>query len=517
MDDRPARGFAPACLAAVLLALSLGGCTRAAAPPPARALWVFAAAPPPFDPGGPPDPRRWAVERMLSFGLLEADSNGVPVPAAAASVEVSDDSLSYTFRLRDRLAFVDGTPCASSDFAAAVTAPLARTDHGTRAWQLAAVRGVDRVRAGRPLPELGIETPDERTLVFRLAVRDPEFLRKLAIPGTTAPWREARAGGWGEAVGLGPLRVASSEPGRALTLVRADAGGGRARPDTVEVRFTSSTARVRSLLRGGVPDLVWPLPARLLDEAVPAGYSVAVRPAKPARRLVLVQRADLPPTTRLPARAALSHGLNRAELLRALRREGREVVEWVPGAGRYEYPSLDRSEIELWRERGRLGRSFHVRMAYDEQGPGGLVGRMMQGEWAANDVYVELEPLHGQRRYAEPLAGQSHLVLAEWRDLLDTPSGFLAPAIQPLRGPAVGAVRTGWRTREFDRWILPRERTEPFRPDLVLRRFEEERIVIPLADLPWVWIERSAGTPARFDPGRGPSCPFPAGEPASPR
>src|SRR6266571_1948084 len=48
----------------------------------------------------------------------------------------------------------------------------ARSGHSTQAWLLAAVTGVDAIRPDKPLPALGIETPDDRTLVLHLARRD---------------------------------------------------------------------------------------------------------------------------------------------------------------------------------------------------------------------------------------------------------------------------------------------------------------------------------------------------------
>src|SRR5256885_815949 len=154
------------------LPLALAGCNSA--PPPARSSvdWVAGHAAPAFDPDGPPDALRWALERQLSQGLVERDSTGHVHAALADSIACSPDSLHWTFRLRAGLRFTDGTPATSRHVAEALEGGLAREDHATRAWLLAAVRGVDKVRAGRPLPALGIATPDERTLVLELTRAD---------------------------------------------------------------------------------------------------------------------------------------------------------------------------------------------------------------------------------------------------------------------------------------------------------------------------------------------------------
>jgi hypothetical protein len=73
----------------------------------------------------------------------------------------------------------------------------------------------------------------------------------------------------------------------------------------------------------------------------------------------------------------------------------------------------------------------------------------------------------------------------------------LAMLVAPLRGPARGGFRTGWRTREFDRWILPPGSAARLDPDALQRRLEADRIVLPIATLPWrVALRTGAYRPA---------------------
>ncbi len=487
------------------------GCGPRASLPKPRATWVLGVDAPMFDPDGPPDPPRAAVEHLLTRGLVEEDSTGRVVPVAAERIEVSKDSLLYTFRLKPGLRFTDGSPCRSELFRDALREGLARTDHSTRRWQLAAVRGVDAIRNGRALPTLGIDAPDSLTLTLRLEFADRRLMSRLAFPGTTDAWKQRAGIGWAAAIGLGPLRVLRADSTRGLELVRAASSFPRADlADTMSVRFVPNAARVRALVRSGRPDLVWPLPAGFLSEPVPASYRRVAQAARPERWLLLVMRADLPPTTKLPARHALGHGINRTELLRTLAGRASEVGAWIPGAASFDFPRLDPQEIELWRERGKLGRSFHVDMAYDANGPAAEIARNLQGEWASHAIYVELLPVTGAKRRAQFLNGRAHLVLADVQELETDPAGLLATLVMPARGAAVGAVRSGWRTRDFDPWVLPTRHEAPWDPAWVERRLEEERVVLPLARLPWVWLERAAGPVAAYHPRFGPECPSPA-------
>ena len=483
---------------AVALALGGAGCGRAPARPVTRFWWVGRHAPV-FDPLGPRDPVRWSLERLLTNGLVAEDDAGAIVPAAAERIVVSRDSLTYTFHLRRGLRYTNGTRCGSADFRSALERGLQRTDHGTTAWALAAVRGVDAMRPGRPLPALGIRTPNDTTLVVELARRDRQLLRKLAIPGICAAWSvRDTAADWAGASGLGPYRVQHAEP-RRLTLVRARPpakGEAAALPDTVSVRFEPVVARLRSALRAGRVDLLWPVPGALLAEPLAEPYRHATGTATPLRRLLLLLRMDVPPTSKLAARAALAHGLNRSEVTDLLKNGARDPVAWWPGATPFEYPRLDAQEVASWLERGRLGRSVHVTMLIDADGIATVVAPSLQGEWARLSLSVDLMPLRGEALADESLRGwRAQLALLEWQALIDDPAADLAALVMPVRGPAVGGFRTGWRTREFDPWIRAGSPAAPLDLDAVEQRLAEQLVALPVAEIDWMWIERSgAGT-----------------------
>ena len=503
-----------------LIALSCAGRTTVRG---TSRVWVAGRPQPAFDPQGPPDPLRWSLERLLSTGLVEEDSSGVLVPAAAERWEWDADSLVLTFHLRSGLRFADGSPCGSGDFRRALLAGLGRTDHGSKAWLLGAVAGVQQGRAGRPLPPLGIETPDAHTVVLKLARRDRSLPAKLALPGMSAPWGSGVCDGWVCATGIGAYRVLAEEPGRALTLGRRAGATG---PDTITVRFQPGAARVLTFLRSRAVDLVWPVPAALDLSALPPGFRLVARAEAPPRILLLVMRADLPPTSRPATRRALAHSVNRDRALDALGPRGRRLETWLPGAGRFDFPALDESLVRDWKERGRLGGAFHVVMAYDADGVAASVARVLQGEWARLGIYAELRPLRGPKLAPELLGGLSHLALVEAQPWTDDPAGTLSLLVMPLRGPAVGGFRTGWRTRELDGWLSPVRGPAQPGPEAAQVRLGEELIALPLARLPWIWLARTDGTGLAFHPHFGPGCAgfslgsqaAPAGEPpAGPR
>src|SRR5258705_5354089 len=191
---RKARTFR---LAPALLLIALTGC-GAPAPPGVAVRWAIGQAPPSFDPDGPPDVVAGSLLRLLDRGLVAMDSSGRVVPDAADGFDTSPDGRRVTFHLR-ALKFADGTPCTSEDFRRALRSALARRDHSTARWLLSSVAGVEAIRPGRPLPELGIDAADPHTLTLRLARPDPRLPEKLTLPGLAMPLKERAAGddrGW---------------------------------------------------------------------------------------------------------------------------------------------------------------------------------------------------------------------------------------------------------------------------------------------------------------------------------
>jgi len=156
-------------------------------------------------------------------------------------------------------------------------------------------------------------------------------------------------------------------------------------------------------------------------------------------------------------------------------------------------------------DRGKLGRSFHITLSFDADGAGAGVAREMQGAWSRLNIYAELKPLRGSAAAGEALVGQSQGLLVESQALLPGPESELAMLVMPLRGPAVGTFRTGWRTREFDPWIAdPHPGSGPFPAAAAQARLEEELVALPLVRLPWRWLEHSGGGGVHFHPQFGP-------------
>ena len=76
---------------------------------------VFASEPPSLHPGLATDTTSGTVIQNTFEGLMTLE-NGQPTPAAAESYEISEDMLTYTFKLRDAQ-WTNGDPVTAEDFA----------------------------------------------------------------------------------------------------------------------------------------------------------------------------------------------------------------------------------------------------------------------------------------------------------------------------------------------------------------------------------------------------------------
>ena len=122
--------------------------------------------------------------------LYATDGQLRPKPQMAEGHDVSADGRTWTFKLRDKLAFHDGSPVRSADCAAS----LARWSKRDPFGQL-----VDKVLDK-------YETPDDRTLVIRLTRPFPLLLDAISKPDSNVAW-------------IMPERLAKTDPNKAITEV----------------------------------------------------------------------------------------------------------------------------------------------------------------------------------------------------------------------------------------------------------------------------------------------------------
>lgn len=163
---------------------------------------------------------------QLYAGLTRLDENGEPYPSLAESWTVDHDLRTYRFRLREGLTFSDGSRLTAEDVRRSWLRILNPATASTAPDVLSVIEGAAEHLAGGPEAEVGIEVPDERTLVVRLRHPAAYFPAIAATPTAFVVPRQADAStGWqqvGSFVGSGPY-VAQRTEGDVLVLANNEA------------------------------------------------------------------------------------------------------------------------------------------------------------------------------------------------------------------------------------------------------------------------------------------------------
>ncbi|WP_078955112.1 ABC transporter substrate-binding protein [Streptomyces griseus] len=215
----------------------------------------------------------WNVQRLytrtlMTYAAAPGEDGLTVVPdLAAAPPEVSADGRTYTFRLRPGMKFEDGTPITAADVKYGIERVFATEIAGGPTYL---VDLLDQKQGYRgPYEDTGasglrsVETPDDLTLVFRLAEADSRFPYLLTM-GATAPVPRGRdtAARYGtRPMASGPYRFSSYQPDRSLVLVRNEHWDRatdplrKALPDRVELTITTDQEKVDQQLLAGTADL----------------------------------------------------------------------------------------------------------------------------------------------------------------------------------------------------------------------------------------------------------------------
>ncbi len=131
-----------------------------------------------FDPQVNEDVDGSEIARNLFEGLYNQDNLGNLVPGVALSHTVSDDKLTYTFKLRDNAKWSDGKPVTAGDFVFAwrrLASPELASPYQWYA-ELMSVENADKIVKGEMKPEeLGIKALNDHTLEVKLTKPLPYF------------------------------------------------------------------------------------------------------------------------------------------------------------------------------------------------------------------------------------------------------------------------------------------------------------------------------------------------------
>lgn len=222
------------------------------------------------------DSYSFSILNNIMEGLYRLDQNAEPEPAQAEGVEIGDDDTTYTFTLRDGLRWSNGDPVTSEDFRYAWLRAMNPDTAGGYSFIL-----TDYIQGGAEFfagdadeGSVGLETPDEKTLVVNLARPAPFFLGLTSFP-TYLPLQQEFTEEQGDEFGLsadallynGPFVLTEIEPSsRAVLRKNQDyRDKGNVAIDRVNVRIVKEDDTALNLYEAGDLD-VFGLAGQYFDE-----------------------------------------------------------------------------------------------------------------------------------------------------------------------------------------------------------------------------------------------------------
>lgn len=175
-----------------------------------------------YDPGTTAETFAAPIIGNTFEGLVRLSPEGEVVPALAESWTISEDGLTYTFKLRDAN-WSDGKPVKASDFVYAWKRVLDPASGAMNSQMLYHIVGAEEAYGGADASKIAISAPDDQTLTFTLKQRVPYMLQLLNYP-TFYPVREdvvaADPEGWTRSpatfIGTGPFRVTAFNQGESV-------------------------------------------------------------------------------------------------------------------------------------------------------------------------------------------------------------------------------------------------------------------------------------------------------------
>jgi peptide/nickel transport system substrate-binding protein len=384
----------------------------------------------------------WVVASVYEQ-LVRIAPNGVDLePSLAESWDISEDSLTYTFHLRQGVMFSDGTPLKASDVKYSLD--RARTEP-TQAWTftLAAVQDV--------------AAPDEATVVITLSKPWAPFLADIAMFNSSilseawAKGNETRLAT--EMLGTGPFMLAEWKKEEYLLLKKNSHYWDEGLPLLDEVRISKvpdDNNRILQLQSGEIDamqDVPWGRVAELEGDD---NLQVIRFPSSYTQYVTL--NHGLEPFDDLNVRLALNHAVDRQAVIDVvLAGNGDPATTFVPKDMLYWNDTLPGFPFDLAKAREFLAQSkvpngFDLELSY----LAGVVeyeqlATTLKDMWGQIGVNVTITPME-QGVYYDAWFGetyQAHIIY--WTNDIVDPDEVCAAAVLP---ESLNAFHTGWANDE---------------------------------------------------------------------
>jgi len=470
------------------------------------------------------DWQNWSVIKSIFDGLMDYKPGTTELePDLAESYTVSEDGLTYTFKLRPGLKFHNGRAMTSADVKYSLERAVNPATQSPGGGYFGMIKGYDDVAGGKATELAGIATPDDTTVVFTLTRPDATFLHLMAINFSyVVPKEEVEKAGadWGkQPVGTGAFKFVEWVPGQRIVLERNPDYFRQGVPylDRLTFEFGQDPTVAVLRLKKAEVDIVG-------DGIPPAQFAEVM--ADPANKDLIAAGEQLhtgyvtmnvtqPPFDNVKARQAVNMAINKDRIVRLINNRAVPAIQALPPAmpgynpGNKGYSYDPEGAKKLLAEAGASDITTEIYAMNVDPNP--RIAQAIQQDLAAVGIKAEIRSLAQAEVIAAGGSGKAPMI---WSGGMAWIADFPDPAnfYYGILGCA-GAVEGGWNWSKYCNKELDARAGKAdamVKPDQASARIEEWKGIFDevLKDAPWAPVfnekrftyhsARLGGDPALF-------------------
>ncbi len=268
--------------------------------------------------------------------LLTYNEDGEIEYRAAESYEVNDDSTVWTFHLRKEAAWSDGTPVTSADFLNTMVRSLDPKSGNGYANYLFPIKNAEAIYNGEAdADSLGVETPDDDTLIFTLEKPCVYFLDLLRLPVYTpscTKYADSVDSGWDKdpatSVSNGPFHLTEYVAEQYFVLEKNPEywNADQVKLDKITYRFFDDTQSMANAYETGEVDVAPSLQSSVME--LYEGKDDLVITDTIATRYIY-PNLNVEPLDDVRVRKAINLAINREELCQIVGEDTEPTVNFI--------------------------------------------------------------------------------------------------------------------------------------------------------------------------------------------
>jgi oligopeptide transport system substrate-binding protein len=280
-----------------------------------------------LDPAIGYDWKNWSVIKSVFDGLMDYKPGTTElVPDLAESVDVSDDGLTYTFKLRQGVKFHNGREMTAADVKYSLERACNPATQSPGAGYYGALKGFDDFQAGKAKELAGVQAVDDHTVKIELGRPDSTLLHLMALNFSFVVPKEVvetEGPDFGhKPVGTGAFKVTEWTSGQSITLERNTDYFKQGVPKLDKINFQIGQEPVVNLLRLQKGEIDFPgdmiPPAKFTEVMNDPEWSKQVIVADQLQTGYVTMNVNIKPFDNVAVRQAVNMAINKDRIVQII-------------------------------------------------------------------------------------------------------------------------------------------------------------------------------------------------------